>query len=110
MGLLTYERTADNSGEESGFVYISRFRTVAQLQRFEIERAGASKQGSGSGSPAQVKRGEYAYSAIVLPLPNRHQAARIASHPWTGLPFSRRIRVGEISIVLNPVSEASLCT
>src|SRR3990172_8863878 len=44
--LLTYECNVDNSGEESGFVYVSQFRTVAQLQRSEIERAGVSKQGS----------------------------------------------------------------
>src|SRR3990172_2366224 len=48
--IVTYECTVHNSGEESGFVYISRFRTVARLQRPEIERAGASKQGSLFGS------------------------------------------------------------
>src|SRR3972149_6635020 len=44
--VVTYECTVDNSGEESGLVYVSRFRTVAQLQRSEIERAEASKQGN----------------------------------------------------------------
>src|SRR3990172_2206557 len=48
--LVSYEGTVDNSGEESGFVYVSRIRTVAQLQRSEFERAGASKRGNLFGS------------------------------------------------------------
>jgi hypothetical protein len=44
--LVTYELTVDDYGEETGFVYISRFWTVAQLQRSKIERAEASKQAS----------------------------------------------------------------
>jgi hypothetical protein len=47
---ITYEFTVDDFGEEFGFAYVSRFRTVAQLQRPEIERAGAPKQGSPFGS------------------------------------------------------------
>ena len=58
--VVTYECTVDNSGEESGFVYVSRFRTVAQLQWSEIERAGASKQcslfGSGSAGLGSCRR------------------------------------------------------
>src|SRR3989304_1446410 len=42
--LVTYEFTVDDSGEEFGFVYVSRFRAVARLQRSEIERTGAPKQ------------------------------------------------------------------
>ena len=50
--LVTYEFTVDDSGEEFGFVRVARCRSVAQLQRSEIETAGASKQGCpfGSGS------------------------------------------------------------
>src|SRR3989304_5112497 len=65
--LVSYKFTVDNSGEESGFVYVSRFRTVVRFERAEIERAEASKtanlfgfglSGFGPGAlPCPVQRG-----------------------------------------------------
>src|SRR3990170_52838 len=76
--IVTYECTVDNSGEESGFVYISRFRTVARLQRSEIETAGASKQGSlfGSGSAGSGVIGVTGAIRNTLP------ASSFLSRPW----------------------------
>ena len=50
-GLVTYEFTVDDSGEEFGFVYVSCFRAVAKLQLHENTRLKKAKS-AGSGLAA----------------------------------------------------------